>query len=179
MCKRTAKALLAACALALAGPLGALSTDRDQPIEIEADFAELDDQRGVTVYSGNVIVTQGSMRLWGDKLTVNYSEDQELEQAYLEGEPARFRQRPDGRDEDYEGEAMQIEFHARESLLFLIDDAMLQQGGKLLSGHRITYDTERSILTARKATGAEQPRRDARDEPPKRIRVVIPPKKRD
>lgn len=162
----------AACASAWA-----LASDRDQPIEIEADFAELDDQRGVTIYTGNVIVTQGSLRLWGDKLTVNYSEDQELERAYLEGQPARFRQRPEGKDEETQGEAMQIEYHAQESLLYLIEEARLEQGGKLLTGHRITYDTERSILTARRAPEGE--RRDARAVPPKRIRVVIPPKKKD
>ena len=43
----------------------ALSTDYDQPIEIESDFAELDDVEGTTVYIGNVIVVQGSIRMTG------------------------------------------------------------------------------------------------------------------
>ena len=43
-------------ALLLLVPLtaAALSTDRDQPIELEADQAELDNSTGVSVYSGNV-----------------------------------------------------------------------------------------------------------------------------
>ena len=48
----------------------ALSTDREQPIQIEADAAELDDASGITVYTGNVLVTQGTMRLWGNRLTI-------------------------------------------------------------------------------------------------------------
>lgn len=176
MSEARARSLLFAV-LAFAGfAAQALQGDRDQPIEIEADYAELDDNRGVTVYSGKVIVTQGSLRLWGDKLTVNYSDGQELEHAYLEGRPARFKQRPDGKDEDTKGEATDIEYHAKESLLDLIENAKLEQGGKLLTGHRITYDTDRSILTARKATQSQA--RTASETPPKRIRVVIPPKKK-
>jgi len=156
-----------------------LAGDSEQPIEIEADFAELDDERGVTVYRGNVVVVQGSLRLTGDKLIVNFTEEQELENAFLEGDPARFKQRPDGQEVDTEGEALQIEYHQQESLLYLIENAKLNQGDKLLTGHRITYDTERSILTARKARDSEAPSPGAGDSPTReRIRIVIPPKKK-
>jgi lipopolysaccharide export system protein LptA len=156
----------------------ALSTDKDQPIEIEADFAELDDESDVTVYRGNVIVSQGSLRLSGDKLTVNFTEEQELKNAFLVGRPARFKQRPDNKDVDTEGEAMQMEYHANESLLYLIEHAKLNQGQKLLSGHRITYDTERSILTARKARSTEAQQSPSDTAGGGRIRIVIPPKKK-
>lgn len=157
-----------------------LASDRNQPIEIEADFAELDDEKGVTVYRGNVIVVQGSLRLSGDKLIVNFTEEQELENAFLEGNPARFKQRPDNKDVDTEGEALQIEYHQQEALLYLIENAKLNQGQKLLTGHRITYDTERSILTARKARETEAPSPGAGDSPTRqRIRIIIPPKKKD
>ena len=66
--RRTVSALLLAALVAGAPAARALSTDRDQPIEIEADFAELDDSRGVTMYKGNVIVTQGSLKLTGESL---------------------------------------------------------------------------------------------------------------
>lgn len=167
------------CLLLWCSGVGALSTDSDQPIEIEADFAELDDTSGVTVYRGNVIVTQGSMRMSGDKLTVNFTDDQELKNVFLEGHPARFKQRPDNKDVDTEGEAQQIEYHAKESLLYLIDGAKLNQGEKIITGHRITYDTDRSILTARKARSTELAA-DGSEEAASsgRIRIVIPPKKK-
>ena len=66
----------------------ALSTDSQQPIEIEADFAELDDQEGRTIYVGNVIVTQGSIKMTGDKLKVLFDENRDLEHAHMEGRPA-------------------------------------------------------------------------------------------
>ena len=41
--------MCALCGLLMSGAAGALSTDKDQPIEIEADSAELDDKKGVTL----------------------------------------------------------------------------------------------------------------------------------
>ena len=132
----------------------------------------------ISVYKGNVIVTQGSIRMTGDQLTVNFTDDQELKDAYLEGRPAYFKQRPDNKDYDTEGEARQIEYHARESLLYLIEAAKLTQGPKLFSGHRITYDTERSILTARKARSTEIPG-GGPTPPTGRVKLIIPPKKKN
>ena len=157
--------------------VAALTSDSEQPIQVEADFVELDEGTGITVYKGNVIVIQGSIRMTGDKLTVNFTDDQDLKDAYLEGRPAYFKQRPENKNFDTEGEALQIEYHARESLLYLIEAAKLTQGDRLFSGHRITYDTERSILTARKARATERPSGQP-EKPRGRVKLIIPPKKK-
>ena len=62
------KILLAAIAVALASPVFALSTDRDQPIEVHADQFNGDEVKQTAVYSGNVSVDQGSMNLLGARL---------------------------------------------------------------------------------------------------------------
>jgi len=172
---RKASALLAL--VLVAGQSWALSTDSQQPIEIEADFAELDDEEGTTVYIGNVVVIQGSIRMTGDRLRVNFTPEKDLKDAYLEGRPATFKQSPD-RAEDVEGEALLIEYHALESLLNLIDKAKVTQGERLFEGHRINYDTEKSIITARSSRAGSADK----DEQPKdgsgRVRIIIPPKKK-
>ena len=154
----------------------ALSTDSQQPIEIEADFAELDDAEGRTVYVGNVIVTQGSIRMTGDKLRVHFSADKDLEHVYMEGRPAIFKQTPDGNKEDVQGEGLLIEYHAKESTLHLIQKAKLTQGDRLFEGDRINYDTQKSVITARAQPRSETP---ASGTPPKRgrVKIIIPPKK--
>lgn len=156
----------------------ALSSDAEQPIEIEADFAELDDQEGTTVYVGNVIVVQGSIRMTGDKFRVIFSEERELQDAYMEGRPAYFKQTPDGGAADVEGEALTIEYHRLQNLVHLIENAKVTQADRLFEGYRINYDTAKSLITARAATrtsplAAEQPARK-----PGRVRVVIPPRKK-
>ncbi len=153
----------------------ALATDVEQPIEIEADFAELDDAAGRTIYSGNVVVVQGTMRMTGDKLIANFDENRTLVDVYLEGKPAYFKQTPDGGKQDIEGEGLQIEYHQKKHLLYLIDKARLTQGDRLFEGYRINYDTERSIITGRgAATGSTATTPAAK---PGRVKVIIPPKK--
>ena len=152
-----------------------LATDSQQPIEIEADFAELDDQEGRTIYVGNVIVTQGSIKMTGDKLKVLFDVNKDLEHLHMEGRPAYFKQTPDGGKEDIEGEGLIIEYHAKVSMLHLIQKAKLVQGDRIFTGDRINYDSEKSVITGR---GQTKTAKDEKD-PPKRgrVKVISPPKK--
>jgi lipopolysaccharide export system protein LptA len=174
---RSRELLLFALAILGIGEAWALATDKDQPIEIEADYAELRKTERQTIYSGNVIVTQGSIRMWGDKLTVFYDENDELKDAILDGKPAHFKQRPDGRDEDFEGEALRMEYHAQDERLHLINDAKLTQGKMKFSGPLIVYDTKNSVLTGQ---GRAKTTADGKAEGEKpaggRVRMIIPPK---
>ena len=156
----------------------ALSTDSEQPIEIEADFAELDDEEGTTLYVGNVIVIQGSIRMTGDRLRVNFTEDRDLKEVYLEGQPATFKQTPDDAVHDVEGEALMMEYHALKNLLFLIEKAKVTQGERLFQGHRINYDTEKSIITAHSSRAGKADKDERRKETSGRVRIIIPPKKK-
>ena len=162
--------------LAYAGCATALTSDVEQPIEIESDFAELDDAAGRTTYTGNVVVVQGSMRMTGAKLVANFDENRQLVDVYLEGQPAYFKQTPDGGKQDIEGEGLQIEYHQTKSLLYLIDKARLTQGERVFEGYRINYDTKHSIITGRGNSGAGTGAVAA----PKsgRVKVIIPPKRK-
>lgn len=171
---KTRLASLAAVLLALpAAPASALSSDKDQPIEVEADYAELDDSIGETVYRGSVVIVQGSMRLTGDQLTVFYTEDRQLKRALMLGQPAQFKQRPDGAKVDDEGEGLRIEYFAQDEMLVLQDKARFTQGERSFSGAEITYDTRRSLIKAygsgQAATGGKPAGEGGR------VRIVLPP----
>jgi lipopolysaccharide export system protein LptA len=171
-------ALLMLAAGLAGGRCFALSTDSEQPIEIEADFAELDDVEGTTVYIGNVIVVQGSIRMTGDRLRVNFTPERDLKDVFLEGRLATFKQTPNDLQEDVEGEAILIEYHALENMLYLIEKAKVTQGERLTQGHRINYDTERSIVTVRSSRAGKPDVDDQPKEGSGRVRIIIPPKKK-
>ncbi|MGB1879223.1 MAG: lipopolysaccharide transport periplasmic protein LptA [Gammaproteobacteria bacterium] len=160
-------------------PVKALSTDFEQAIEIEADFAELDDEEGTTVYIGNVVVVQGSIRMTGDRLRVNFTPERDLKDAYMEGRLATFRQTPNEGDEDVEGEGLMIEYHAQENMIYVIGRAKVTQGERLTQGHRINYDTARSIVTVRSSRAASANKDEQKKEQSGRVRIIIPPKKKD
>jgi len=179
--KTIARLLLLSWLLAAGNAVLALSSDNEQPIEIEANAAELDDEKGVTVYTGNVIVTQGSIRMTGDKMTVYYTEDKDLDTVIMVGEPATYRQLPDDSDVYDEAEARRMEFYELQNLIVLIEDAEVRQEGLRFSGNRIEYDTLHSKIKAR---GKTKTRKAATEdetgtEESDRVKIIIKPKKKE
>lgn len=162
--------------LGVPGPLLALSTDRDQPVEIQADFAEMDDQAGTTTYIGNVVVVQGSIRMTGDRVVAEFDENRALKDVFVKGRPAYFKQTPDGGKEDIEGQALEVEYHATKNQLVLIKEARLNQGGRSFEGYRINYDTKRSVMIGRGGPQDDGTEGAGAAKQGGRIKVIIPPK---
>lgn len=161
------------------GAVSGLASDREQPIEVEADSAELDDSQRTIVYKGNVVATQGSIRLTGDVLTVDYTPEHEAKDVSLQGKPARFRQRLDNQNTDAEGEAVRIEYHAQDNLVHLIENARVTQRGQIYTGHRMAYDVNRNVITMKKASPHEAtPSGHEPSAASARVKVILPPKGR-
>ena len=115
---------------------------------MEADQAELDDLNNVSVYRGSVVVTQGSIRMTGDVMTVYSDQDNELDRLIIEGNPATYRQLPDDSRTYDQARAMRMEYHDSRRLVVLIRDAWVKQDTATLVGERIEYDTENSRVQA-------------------------------
>lgn len=117
----------------------ALSTDRDQPAEIEADDIEFDFKNGTRTYINNVLVVQGTLRIKADKVVANYGEE-DLENATAWGSLARFKQRPDDKPDDTEGWARKIVVDQTKNTITLIGKAALKQGPNTARGDTIVYN---------------------------------------
>ena len=153
-----------------------LSTDKDQPIEVEADEAELDDMNDVSIYRGNVIVRQGSIHMTGDVMTVYSKGGDELDYIIIEGDPATYRQLPDNSNVHDQAKAIRMEYHENKNLVVLIRDAWVKQDTSTLAGDRIEYNTELSRVKA-----WSQPAGEASAEAPaaekSRVKLIIKKKK--
>jgi lipopolysaccharide export system protein LptA len=166
---RSSAELILLAALILFGPAPttfALSTDADQPIYIEADFADMNRGSGVTVYRGRVKVSQGSRRLWGDLVRIYTDEDDQITSVVAEGQPARLRQKPDSRKECVWGEGNRIEYFADEERMYLYEDARIWQGQNVMTSQTIIYDAKQDQLI-----GGEEGSSD------KRVRIVTMPRR--
>jgi lipopolysaccharide export system protein LptA len=131
--------LLATAGLFLAPAVLPLPSDRDQPIEVEADSAELDEGAGKSVYQGNVIVRQGTIRLEADRVTVLHR-GRRPSKVIAIGNPVKFRQRPGGEDKEIRGSADRTEYQIDSEELLLIGNAFLAQGDDSFRSDRIVYD---------------------------------------
>jgi len=120
--------------LALAGllwpaPGRTLESDRNQPIEIEADKATLDEPSRTSVYEGNVFLHQGTLQLHGNRMSLTL-DNKRIHEIVLDGTPATFAQRPEHADADQQAEAAHIEYHTDTQRLLLQGDAVIRQVGR-------------------------------------------------
>lgn len=144
-----------------------LPDDRNQPIEIQANSAERNAKTGVTTYSGNVDVSQGSIRIAAETVIL-YSKNNELTKINATGNPATYSQQLTGPDDTVNAKANKIDFDVNNDLITLTGNGSLKQQGGSISGERIEYDVKSERV---KAQAAEPGSKDSS----KRITVVIPP----
>lgn len=139
-----------ACLALYGSAVNALTSDREQPATIEADEVEFDFRTGERTYKGNVVVVQGTLRITGEKVVVQYdNENQQIETATSWGSPATFKQRPDGKEHDVYGEGDEIVLNELENTLTLIENAVMTQAGNTAKGNRIVYDIATDRMTVK------------------------------
>lgn len=144
---RARDAVLAlAVGLALAGPAAGKTGDAEQPIRITAAHQDMDDQSGAVLYSGKVEITQGSLKLTGERVTVYRRASGELDRLVAEGKPAVYRQLTD-RDEPVEGRALRIEYSDETGLVvFLHEVKLVQEGGDTMAAERVEYHSGKNTV---------------------------------
>ncbi len=125
--------------LALAGHAHALRSDADQPIHIEGDDAEIDQNNETIVYTGSVEVVQGTLRVKGDKMVVKVKGNQ-VERITTIGSPARYEQELEDDQGNVNAHADSIIYHTAEERIYLNGKATLAQKGNELRGESIRYD---------------------------------------
>ena len=171
-------AFLVALALALSSfTAHALSSDRDQPIVIEAATAEADNRTQVTVYRGDVIITQGTLRITGDTVWIHYDKNNKITKAISVGKPAKFQQRADNKKDFMKADADRMEYHADEDLILLLGNARYGEGKDKISAPRIVYDSRRGRVKAGAKPGESEPGTGTTNESD-RVRITITPKKK-
>ena len=154
-----------------------LSTDSEQNIEIEADTAEMDDVKNITTYRGNVIVTQGSIRMSGHTMTVYFDDNRDMRLVIMDGTPAKYRQLPDNSNVYDEAEALRMEYYALKNYVILIDQALVTQEELRFSGDRIEYDTVLNKVKAKGETITDTKRKSNEKTESGRVKIIIKKKK--
>lgn len=157
------------CAILLATSAHAEQADRDKPVNLEADTVTLDDIKKISVYQGNVVMSQGTLMLRADRVQVAQNANG-LDKVSATGHPVAFRQKTDSGDEFIEGFADRIEYDGVTGQLELIGQARLRRGGDELHGAQISYNANTGFY---KVVG--QPNAQT---PSGRVRAVIRPKPR-
>lgn len=161
--------------LFLVQPVMAERADRNKPVYLEADRATVEDVNRkeasrVSIFTGNVVLTQGTMRISADKVVMK--EDLNgFRYATATGDLVSFRQKRDGLDEYVEGWSERAEYDSKTDKIELFRQARLKRGSDEVQGDYISYDMTSEFF---KVIGSTE--RGVETGPNKRVRITIQPK---
>ncbi|MCC6212914.1 MAG: lipopolysaccharide transport periplasmic protein LptA [Burkholderiales bacterium] len=168
----TLAALLLLGAVACA-PALAEKADRNKPTNIEANRMSADDATRMSIFEGNVVLTNGTMLVRADRIVVRQDADG-FQFATAYGNPVQFRQKGDAKDGREalwtEGEAMRIEIDRRNERVELFERAKVRRGQDMVNGEYIFVDQRTEFFSVSAAKGA------APGAPGGRVKAVIQPK---
>lgn len=132
-------------------PAAAERADRDKPTLIEAHQCVTEELKQISVCTGNVVLTRGTMRITGERMELK-QDPEGYRQASVDAAPGRlalFRQRQDsttpGIEEFVEGVAERIEYDERTENVRLVRRAIWkrlenERPRDEVAGDLITYD---------------------------------------
>ncbi len=147
-------ALLLMTLFGLAQPVQAEKADRSKPLHAESDAMRHDELKQRTLFTGNVVMTKGTILLRAERVEVTQTPDG-FQQASAQAAPGKliyWRSKRDGVDEFIEAEAEVADYDGRADLLTLTRKAVLRRyvGTTLAdesTGAVIRYDNTREVFT--------------------------------
>lgn len=140
----------------------ALPSDANEPIRLLADKATYSERTGITSYSGNVIITQGTLKLTANNITVNLSPSRSINSAVASGSPATMQQVITKEKGLAKGQANKIDYNAVSGIITLKGNAKLVQNGASFAGNVIRYSLKAGDVEA--TAGGNQ-----------RVELIFPP----
>jgi lipopolysaccharide export system protein LptA len=171
------RALLCCLLAALVPAAGAEKADREKPVNLEADRVTIDDAKQLAVFEGNVVLTQGTLQIRGNRMEVRQDKEG-FKNGITWGTPgnlAFFRQKREGFDEYIEGWAERLEYDGRAQTMQMFSRAQITRGQDEVRGNFISYDGRTEFFQV--IGGGAQA--SAPDNPEGRVRAVIQPKPKE
>jgi lipopolysaccharide export system protein LptA len=171
--------LLFAVTFALSGAaVHAEKADNNKPMNIESDALRYDDLKQVSVFTGRVVLTKGSIVIRGGVVSVR-QDAQGYQFGVVTAEPGQlafFRQKREGVDEFIEGEGETIEYDGRADTVKFMKSAQMRRlrGASLadeVTGSTILYNNGTDVFTVDGGVA-----RGPTDKSRGRVRVVLTPK---
>ena len=147
--------------------------DRGKAIEIESDTMTVDDAKNISIYKGDVILTQGTLIIRAEELTVR-EDSQGFQHSTSIGNPTTFKQKRDGREDFIEGRAERIEYDGHREKVHLYSGASVKRGTDTVFGDYIMYDTNAEFAQALSGSTKDQNGNEVKKG---RTRAIIKPKK--
>ena len=127
---------------------GSISEDSKEPIEITANQLEFNDESGIAIFEGDVLIIQGDLRLTAEFVEVVYSDDRSKIDSMIAKTNVRLTSGPDKAKSDVADYDL-----SRGSIILTGNVSILQDGNTLVAERtEIDLDTGSSKASGRVKT---------------------------
>ena len=130
--------------------------DKDKPMNIEADSLRYDDKTKTSVFSGNVLITKGTIVMRGGEIKVRQDAkgNQFGDLVGNDESPGFFRQKREGVDEWVEGEGDTVVYNSEAQTVVLKGNATLRryrgtQLNDINEGDQIVYNSLTEVFSVK------------------------------
>lgn len=139
----------------MALPAAALQSDRQQPLNINAQHFTAVKDPGVSRFWGQVTLSQGSLKGDAAQATAYTNADNKITRVVLEGTPAHLSQQQDD-GSTMQAQAQRIDYTPDTDTVILTGAAqVVQPGHGSFQGERLVYNTQTGAMQGESAAGGE------------------------
>ncbi|MCF3592390.1 lipopolysaccharide transport periplasmic protein LptA [Rhodobacteraceae bacterium LMO-12] len=115
---------------------GDMTQDTSQPVEVTADNLAVDQNDGTAVFTGNVLIGQGAMRLSAPRVQVHYDQEgNRIERMVASGGVTLV-------SGDDAAEAQNADYSIDTGMIHMQGDVLLVQKKSAITADRMTVDTK-------------------------------------
>ena len=155
-------------ALMIYAPAGlTVTSESGEDVHVQANYMKFDMETGSSTYKGDVKISQGSIKLNGDKVIIQRQQDK-IQQINIDGQPAQYLQDEDSINKIH-ATSQHMQYLAGQHRLVMTVDARLQQPEHTIESQRIVYDTKNKTVIA----GNKKSQQGGR------VNITLTPKKDD
>ncbi len=115
---------------------GAIQQDTDLPVEVTSDNLAVDQETGTAVFTGNVVIGQGEMRLSAPRVLVVYDEGQSAIERMEATGGVTLVSGPDAAESD------RADYSIKDGVIVMTGNVLLDQGPNALSADRMTVQLD-------------------------------------
>lgn len=115
---------------------GDLNQDTTQPVQVTADQLAVNNADGTAVFSGNVLVTQGEMKLAAGEVKVTYGTEQNDIESLVASGGVTVTNLGDA------AEAREAVYTIDSGVIVLSGDVLLTQGPSAMAGQKLTINLQ-------------------------------------
>lgn len=144
---------LLVCWFLLANNVFALLDDSTAVIEIKAQTLVIDERLGKNIYSGNVQITQGSLRLNAENVEL-FITNNKITKLVAKGsskQNASYRQKQNNQSDFIEADAAKITYLPQRGLIDLQGDINLVSKSYSFNGYALSYDIKNDTVIAQQS----------------------------